>query len=84
MSQADVPSTVEKLKAKLAHWKEDQDKKTQEVSSCHNKQYTGPCLVIISLEHRQSEEGDRTPGKRTRQPTSEGNEDKRRPLQRCR
>lgn len=30
-SQADVPATVEKLKAKLAHWKEDQDRKTKEV-----------------------------------------------------
>ncbi|KAF2012368.1 hypothetical protein BU24DRAFT_426250 [Aaosphaeria arxii CBS 175.79] len=29
-SQADVPATVEKLKAKLAHWKEDQDRKTKE------------------------------------------------------
>jgi chromosome segregation ATPase len=31
-SQADVPAVVEKLKAKLAHWKEDQDRKTKEVS----------------------------------------------------
>lgn len=31
-SQEDVPATVEKLKAKLAHWKEDQDRKTKEVS----------------------------------------------------
>lgn len=31
-SQADVPATVEKLKEKLAHWKEDQDRKTKEVS----------------------------------------------------
>ena len=30
-SQADVPATVEKLKEKLAHWKEDQDRKTKEV-----------------------------------------------------
>ncbi|CAG5184580.1 uncharacterized protein ALTATR162_LOCUS10980 [Alternaria atra] len=29
-SQEDVPATVEKLKAKLAHWKEDQDRKTKE------------------------------------------------------
>ncbi|KAF2258109.1 hypothetical protein CC78DRAFT_538043 [Lojkania enalia] len=29
-SQADVPATVEKLKQKLAHWKEDQDRKTKE------------------------------------------------------
>lgn len=29
-SQADVPATVEKLKEKLAHWKEDQDRKTKE------------------------------------------------------
>lgn len=31
-SQDDVPATVEKLKTKLAHWKEDQDRKTKEVS----------------------------------------------------
>lgn len=31
-SQADVPAVVEKLKAKLAHWREDQDRKTKEVS----------------------------------------------------
>lgn len=32
-SQEEVPATVEKLQAKLAHWKEDQDRKTKEVSS---------------------------------------------------
>ena len=31
-SQAEVPAAVEKLKEKLAHWKEDQERKTQEVS----------------------------------------------------
>lgn len=30
-SQADVPEVVEKLKAKLEHWKGDQDRKTKEV-----------------------------------------------------
>ncbi|KAF2477843.1 uncharacterized protein BDR25DRAFT_275312 [Lindgomyces ingoldianus] len=29
-SQADVPSVVEKLQAKLKHWREDQDRKTKE------------------------------------------------------
>ncbi|KAF2134558.1 hypothetical protein P153DRAFT_305048 [Dothidotthia symphoricarpi CBS 119687] len=29
-SQAEVPSTVEKLNEKLAHWKKDQDRKTKE------------------------------------------------------
>ncbi|KAI8939013.1 hypothetical protein NX059_004856 [Plenodomus lindquistii] len=29
-SQDEVPATVEQLKAKLAHWKEDQDRKTKE------------------------------------------------------
>ncbi|CBY01835.1 hypothetical protein LEMA_P006220.1 [Plenodomus lingam JN3] len=29
-SQEDIPATVEQLKAKLAHWKEDQDRKTKE------------------------------------------------------
>lgn len=33
MSQADVPSVVEKLKEKLEHWKSDQKRKTEEV--CH-------------------------------------------------
>ena len=32
MNQSDVPSVVEKLKAKLDHWKAEQDKKTKEVS----------------------------------------------------
>lgn len=32
-SQADVPGVVEKLKEKLANWKQDQDRKTKEVSN---------------------------------------------------
>ena len=36
MNQGDVPSVVEKLKERLAHWKGDQDRKTKEVSfPCH-------------------------------------------------
>lgn len=31
MSQNDVPALVETLKGKIAHWKEDQDRKTKEV-----------------------------------------------------
>jgi hypothetical protein len=31
-NQEEVPATVEKLQAKLKHWKEDQDRKTKEVS----------------------------------------------------
>ena len=31
MNQSDVPAVVEKLKAKLDHWKKDQDKRTKEV-----------------------------------------------------
>lgn len=31
-SQSEVPATVEQLKAKLAHWKEDQDRQTKRVS----------------------------------------------------
>lgn len=58
-SQAEVPSTVEKLKEKLAHWKEDQDRKTKEVSRAR-------CLTCKcaneSLEHRQGPEGDRSSG----------------------
>ena len=33
MNQASVPSVVEKLKEKLQHWKDDQDRKTKEVSN---------------------------------------------------
>lgn len=33
MSQNDVPALAEKLREKLAHWKEDQDRKTKEVCS---------------------------------------------------
>jgi len=32
MNSGDVPAVVEKLKQKLAHWREDQDRKTKEVS----------------------------------------------------
>lgn len=32
MNQSDVPTVVEKLKAKLEHWKSDQEKKTKDVS----------------------------------------------------
>jgi len=32
MNSGDVPSVVEKLKQKLAHWRDDQDRKTKEVS----------------------------------------------------
>jgi len=31
MNQSDVPAVVEKLKAKLDHWKNDQEKKTKGV-----------------------------------------------------
>lgn len=34
LSQADVPVVVEKLKEKIAFWKNDQDRKTQEVKLC--------------------------------------------------
>lgn len=40
-SQDEVPAVVEKLKAKLAEWKKDQDRKTKEVSSF------APCIMII-------------------------------------
>lgn len=33
-NQSEVPAVVEKLKAKLDHWKQDQDRKTKEVSLC--------------------------------------------------
>lgn len=38
LSQSDVPLVVEKLKEKLAFWKKDQDRKTQEVSPETHKQ----------------------------------------------
>jgi chromosome segregation ATPase len=34
-SQADIPTVIEQLKEKVAKWKEDQDKKTQEVSKVY-------------------------------------------------
>jgi len=49
-SQADVPAVVEKLKAKLAHWKEDQDRKTKENIAKAQKE-------IDRLEAEESDEG---------------------------
>lgn len=40
MSQADVPECVEKLKAKLSHWKEDQDAQTKKVSLSSKKRHS--------------------------------------------
>lgn len=36
MSAAEIPSVLEKVKAKLAHWREDQDAQTQRVSCPHS------------------------------------------------
>lgn len=63
-SQADVPAVVEKLKAKLAHWKEDQDRKTKEVS--FNNPLTIPSSNTRTIandppEHREGPKGNRPP-----------------------
>ena len=50
MNQSDVPSVVEKLKEKLEHWKESQDKKTKEV--CFY--YTRSSSACINKKHRIS------------------------------
>jgi hypothetical protein len=50
MNQADVSNTIEKLKEKLAHWKENQEKKTQEVS--HMPASHLPALTLIRPECR--------------------------------
>ena len=52
MKQSDVPAVLEKLKAKLDHWKQDQDKKTKEVRSSIQS-FDIPC-TDGSTEHRQS------------------------------
>lgn len=39
MSQADVPTVVEKLKEKLDFWKKDQERKTKEVGFAHTKRF---------------------------------------------
>ena len=36
-NQSDVPAVVEKLKEKVAHWKENQDKQTKTVSAIHRE-----------------------------------------------
>ena len=61
-SQADVPAVVEKLKEKLAHWKEDQDRKTNEVSLVPYIIGMPRTLLISFLEYRQGTEGNRPAG----------------------
>jgi hypothetical protein len=56
-TQADVPGVVEKLKAKVAQWKGDQDKKTKEVSS---RNPMSACSLSLTLtECRQGPGRDR-------------------------
>ena len=47
MTQADVPTVVEKLKSKLEDWKKDQDRKTKEVSFFAGIHIKGPLFSSI-------------------------------------
>jgi len=57
MTAADVPAVVEKVKAKLEHWKADQASQTERVS------LFSPILILqiltLQTEHRQGQEGSR-------------------------
>ena len=52
MNQTDVPSVVEKLKGKLNHWKQDQDKKTKEVSSFIRSSYQSTLLTFFRISRK--------------------------------
>ena len=67
MSSADVPNVVEKVKAKLEHWKSDQAAQTQRVSYLPMLPYslTGTWIMANPMiERRQGQEGDRKAGGR--------------------
>ena len=58
---AEVPGVIEKVKAKLDHWKSDQAAQTEKAShfllSC-------AVLILTVAEHCQGQEGNREAGKR--------------------
>lgn len=49
MSAADVPAVAEKVKAKLDHWKSDQQAQTQRVRPLHRQVIIEPA---IKFKHR--------------------------------
>ncbi|CAN9408445.1 unnamed protein product [Alternaria sp. RS040] len=56
-NQEEVPATVEKLQAKLKHWKEDQDRKTKEANSANYLQNIAKAQKEIDrLEAEEAEE----------------------------
>ena len=65
MQQSDVPAVAEKLKEKLAYWKDNQESKTKEVRSIFF-QFNPSLANNSSLERRQSASRDRPPRSRSR------------------
>lgn len=59
MNQSDVPTVVEKLKAKRDHWKSEQEKKTKDVSGDVCPAVFCVVLTTGAAECRKSSEGNR-------------------------
>jgi hypothetical protein len=60
MSAADIPGVQEKVKAKLDHWKADQDAQTAKVSCKLLYGYQHPRKdTDYEIEHREGQEGNR-------------------------
>lgn len=66
MQQSDVPAVVEKLKEKLAYWKENQDAKTKEVRTYPLSKCTLSQLLTYLPECRQGSGRNRPPRSRGR------------------
>ena len=66
MQQSDVPAVVEKLKEKLAYWKENQESKTKEVSHLTNPHPSCTQALTHLPERRQGPSRDRPPRGRGR------------------
>ena len=57
MSQVEVPAVIEKVKAKLDHWKKDQKAQTEKVSAI-TLSHVGRHPLTREIEHCQGPEGD--------------------------
>ena len=66
MQQSDVPAVVEKLKEKLAYWKENQESKTKEVSHLYYSHPSYTQTLTHLPERRQGPSRDRPPRGRGR------------------
>jgi uncharacterized coiled-coil DUF342 family protein len=66
MQQSDVPAVVEKLKEKLAYWKENQESKTKEVSRLYDPNSSRTQTLTHLPERRQGPSRDRPPRGRGR------------------